>query len=137
MKKIILFAIIIASALSVNSCTTQSEKEENSENSTVVTEIEETKSKPEPYLVNNTVYIETTGAGFKVAEACVRLKSRCDKKVNVGVAAYARGKRVGDSYITIDKGDISGCDNIRLHGFAGWFEEKIPSTVSIKITSIF
>ena len=43
MKKIILFAIIIASALSVNSCTTQSEKEENSENSTVVTEIEETE----------------------------------------------------------------------------------------------
>lgn len=101
---------------------------------------DEKKSTDEPqmevYLERETVIVKTAGAGFRYAEACVCVNYRQTKGVNARVKAYAYGEVVGSAIVTIEAGKLQGSQSFRLDGFMGMFEERIPPTVTLEITSV-
>lgn len=94
------------------------------------------KSKPKVYLPNETVPVLQAPAGFRGAIVRARLESEHSRRVTVHIAIYARGEKVGQTWVTIPKGELEGEEQTRLDGFMGWFEDRIPSTVELKITSV-
>ena len=101
---------------------------------------DEKKSTDEPqmevYLEREIVRVKTAGAGFRYAEACVCVNYRQTKGVNALVNAYAYGEVVGQAIVTIEAGKLQGSQSFRLDGFMGMFEERIPPTVTLEITSV-
>lgn len=122
----------------ITSCKLE-EKTENTNPETTVTEDvqpQKTESNPNAYLPSETAPVLRAGAGFLGTIARVRLESKHSKDVNVGIAIYAGREKVGYTLVTIKKGELEGEEQTRLDGFMGWFEDRIPSTVTLKITSV-
>ena len=134
--KILSFVLAMCTFL-ITSCNQEKRTEEvNSTNEVSVNIQPETKSKPEVYLPYETVPVLTAGAGFRGAIVRARLDREHTKKVSVGIAIYARGEKVGQTWVTIPKGELEGEEETRLDGFMGWFEDRIPSTVTLEINSV-
>lgn len=94
------------------------------------------KSNPKAYLPNETVPVLQAGAGFRGTIVRARLEEEHSKNVRIGIAIYARGEKVGQTWVTIPKGELEGEEETRIDGFMGWFEDRIPPTVNLKITSV-
>jgi hypothetical protein len=88
------------------------------------------------YLESEIVRVKTAGAGFRYAEACVCLTYEQTRDVNALVKAYANGEQVGLTTVTIKAGKLRGRESFRLDGFYGKFEERIPNTVTLEISSV-
>lgn len=126
-------------SISVNSCKSRNSQEaEDNLNYQPATETIETPraKKPKAYLPLSTVPVETAGAGFRYADVYVCLETEHSSDVYVDVNVYAGGKKVGSAFITIEKGEIQGFASPRLDGFYGVFEDRIPSTVTLKINKV-
>lgn len=132
------FAICTSAIISCNS-------KKNTEEANTATEVYEntqsetaskSKSKPKAYLPNETVSVLQAGAGFRGAIVRARLESEHSRNFTVHIAIYARGEKVGQTWVTIPKGELEGEEETRLDGFMGWFEDRIPSTVKLKIISV-
>lgn len=141
MKKVNFLLIGLAiCTFAITSCNsekgTKETEEANTTNEINLNIQPKTKSKPKAYLPNETVPVLTAGAGFRGVIACARLESAHTRNVTVSIAAYAGREKVGQTWITIRKGELEGEEQVRLDGFAGWFEDRIPSTVKLKITSV-
>ena len=97
-------------------------------------EIEE--SEPNVYLPSEIAPVMRAGAGFLGTVVSARLESVHSKDVSVGIDIYAGSEKVGYTIVTIKKGELEGEEETRLDGFMGWFEDRIPSTVNLEITSV-
>lgn len=118
-------------------CNSGKKTEEVDSTTEVAVDIQpEIKSQPKAYLPNKTVPVLKAGAGFRGAIVCARLEAEHTKDVKVSVAVYAGREKVGQTWVTIPKGELEGEEETRLDGFMGWFEDRIPSTVKLKITSV-
>lgn len=97
-------------------------------------EIEE--SEPIVYLPSKIVPVMRAGAGFLGTIVSVRLEEVYSKDVSVGVAIYDGSEKVGYTIVTINKGELEGEEQTRLDAFADRFEDRIPSAVTLEITSV-
>ena len=130
----------------ITSCKPENKTENVNSESTITETVQQPKTetvqqpktepKPKVYLPNERVPVLRAGAGFLGTIARVRLESKHSKDVNVGIAIYAGEEKVGFTLVTIKKGELEGEEQTRLDGFMGWFEDRIPSTVTLKITSV-
>lgn len=126
-------------SISINSCKSRNDQESaNDLNYQPTPEtVEKPKAKkPKAYLPLSIVPVETAGAGFRYADVYVNLESEHSSDVYVDVNIYAGGKKVGSAYVTIEKGELQGFESSRLDGFYGVMEDRIPSTVTLKINKV-
>lgn len=130
---------IILCSISFSSCKSRNSQESaddlNYQTSTETTEKPKAK-KPKAYLPISSVPVETAGAGFRYADVYVNLESEHSSDVYVDVNIYSGGKKVGSAFVTIEKGELQGYESSRLEGFYGVFEDRIPSTVTLKINKV-
>lgn len=131
---------IAACAFIISSCVSGENKEKveesNSQPSAEVVKKTQTKRKPKVSLQNEVVRVQKTGAGACRAEACVYLDSQQTNNVKVVVRAHSDGKQVGLTTITIEAGNLQGCETFRLDGFYGMFEDRIPSMVTLSCSQV-
>ena len=111
------------------------EATENS-NSSYSSPKQQANKKPKIMLDSSTAYVQTAGAGFRYADAFISIDYAYNRSVSAMVTAHANGKQVGMAMITIDAGNTSGYASIKLDGFYGVFEDRIPSTVTLKCRQI-
>lgn len=137
---LIISSIVITSCFNSNSNNRETEEQMNettkSINSSYSSPKQQTNKKPKISLNSNTAYIQIAGAGFRYAEAYISIDYAQNRSVSAWVTAHALGKEVGAAMITIEAGDTSGYASIKLDGLAGVFEDRIPSTVTLKCRPI-
>ena len=135
-----MFITLVATSLVSSSCgnSNRKEKEEPINETTEMSSSpkQQTNRKPTITLDYNTASVQTAGAGFRYAEAYISIDYIQERNVSALVTAYANGKKVGSTLITIEAGESSSYSSFRLDGFYGMFEDRIPSTVTLKITSV-